>query len=356
MPLVGLLLLILLWDELGLEGLIVGNLVGAVISLLIVAAAMIVRRIAPRPSLFARGVGLRALARHAAPLTLSRGLIQVNGFADRAITSLILAGGISALRYGDSLVRLPFGAIRPAYQTAIYPTLVQASRDTEAGTLGTTTERLIRYGLVFFVPLAGLTIAVAPLATAILYDRGSFTSEDLILTSQIVAVAAPLIVMWTVQPVLTSALNAERKGAVLLGGGVITIVVNLSLDVILGSVIGVAGIAMATVVTSIIVVLFMGHRLKRADPAFSTSEIWTTLFKSVLAVLPPALILGLPIWSGWVGSGLPLRILVLVLVGIAGLLAYYLVARRLGVREADVILRFGLDTSRRMLRRFRRSS
>ena len=245
---------------------------------------------------------------------------------------------------------------RPAYQTAIYPTLVQASRGGSEGqtSFGATTERLIRYGLVFFVPLAGLTVAVAPLATAILYDRGSFTDADLALTSQVVAVAAPLIVIWTVQPVLTAALNAQRKGAALLGGGVITIAANLSLDVLLGPIIGVTGIAMATVISSVLVVLFMSHRLMRADPQFSMGGVWRTLRKSVLAITLPAVAIGLPIWAGWIEENIVHRTVALVFAGVVGLVSYYLIARRLGLREADALIGFGMGTARQILGRVRR--
>ncbi len=218
-PLITLAIMVAYWDTLSLEGLAVGTLAGAIVSLVVLGSATVVHRVFPLPHLVSHGLGLGGLARHAAPLSLSSAILQVNQIADQAISSWIIPGGVSALRYGNSIVRLPFGAIRPAYRTAIYPTLVQASREHSEGDLGATTERVLRYGVVFFVPLAGLTIAVAPLATAILYDRGAFSDDDLLLTAQVVAVSAPLVVTWTAYPAIISALNARRQGMVLLAGG-----------------------------------------------------------------------------------------------------------------------------------------
>ena len=166
--------------------------------------------------------------------------------------------------------------------------------------------------------------------------------------------AAPLIVTWTVQPVLTSALNAQRKGAVLLGGGVITIIVNLSLDVVLGSLIGVTGIAMATVLTSIIVVLFMGHRLKRAEPAFSARVVWRTLIVSSLAVMPAVILLGVPIWSGFVGSDLIHRVFALVFAG-SPACCPTTSSRDAWACGGGRDLGFGRGTMRRLWRRVRRA-
>lgn len=347
-PSLALAILIHFWPALELQGFVIGTLVGEIVGLSILVAAMMSRRVAPLPHLVSRGLGIRALVRHAAPLTLSRALVQVRGVFDRAIASLLLAGGVSALRYGDSLVRLPFAAITPAYNTAIYPTLVNASRSPASAGLGATTERLLRYGLVFFVPLAGLTIAVAPLAVGLVYDRGSFSDTDLMLTAQLTAVSAPLIVTWTVQPTLVSALNARRKGAILLAGGVITMVGNVVLDVVLGLLLGVVGIPLATVVVSVFVLVFMANRLVRLEPALSLGMVWGTFLKAALATLPGALVLGIPVWGGWMGEDAGQRIFGLVVVGVAGLTSYYGIARRLGLAEADSIIAFGLDTMRQL--------
>ena len=298
-----------------------------------------------------RGLGLGQLARHAAPLTVSSAILQVNQIIDQAISSWIFPGGVSALRYGNSIVRLPFGAIRPAYGTAIYPTLVQASREPSNGGLGATTQRVLRYGVVFFVPLAGLTIAVAPLATSLLYDRGTFSQEDLMLTSQIVAVSAPLVVTWTAYPAIVSALNARRQGMILLAGGITTSITNLTLDVVLGYAFGLVGIAAATTITSIVLFVIQGRRLGRLEPDLSLMMVWRRTVRATVAILPSATVFGLPIWAGFVGRDATVQAIVLVTAGVAGLISYYYLAQRLGLEEAQAITGFGVNTLRRAYRR-----
>ncbi len=350
-PFLALAIMVFYWDTLALDGLVIGTLVGSVVSLSIVVVATIMRRIAPMPRLRVRGLGLRDLGHHAAPLTLSAAILQISLMVDRAIASLLLAGGVSALRFGESLVRIPFGAIRPAYGTAIYPTLVRVSRGPDKTGLATATERVLRYALVFFVPLAGLTIAVAPVATATAYDRGSFSGADLALTAQVVAVSAPLIVTWTVAPTLVSALNARRKGTVLLAAGVLNVSINLVLNVVLGYLLGVVGVAIATTVVSVVVVAFLSRMLVRFEPTFSLRLVWRTFLKACLAILPGALVFGVPIWAGVINGDLAQRVVILVTVGVAGLTSYYGIARRLGLEEAGSIVAFGKDTLRRILRR-----
>ena len=296
------------WDTLGLNGFVIGALAGALIGLAVLLAAVMLRRITPILRLRPRGVGLAGLARHAAPLSVSAAVGQVNTQFSLAITSLLLEGGVSVLRFGGSLVRTPFAAIKPAYSAALYPALVSASQGQDQAELATTVVRVLRFALAFFVPLAALTIAVAPVATGVAYDRGSFESQDLVLTAAVVAVSAPLIVTWTLQPAIGSALNARRKGAMLLAAGLVELVVNVVLVVVFGYWFGVVGVAMAISVSSFVVVVFQAYQLKRVEPDLVLGSVWSTFFKSSIAVLPSALAFGIPIWLGVVDGDLAQRI------------------------------------------------
>jgi putative peptidoglycan lipid II flippase len=350
-PLLALGFLVSFWDTLALDGLAIGTLVGSSAGLAILAGALLARRLYPLPGILPRGLGFRGLAHHAAPLTVSSAIGHANLILDTAITTLVLPGGVSALRYGNSVVRLPFGAIRPAYRTAIYPALVETTNEPSSTGLGATTERVLRYGLVFFVPLAGLTIAVAPLATAILYDHGSFSQSDLMLTALVVAVSAPLIVTWTAHPTIDSALNARRKGMILLAGGIMTMVTNLSLDILLGYLFGLIGIAIATTIASTLVLFVQGYLLSRLEPALSLAAVWRTFLKATLAIAPSTIVFAIPIWAGAVPDDLVIRVVVLVVVGVTGLTSYYALARRTGLQEAASITSFGTNVLRRSYRR-----
>ena len=69
----------------------------------------------PLPALLPRGVGLRGMLSHSVPLSLSAGILQLNTVTDRAIASIIGPGAVSALRYGEALMRTPIAAIAPAW-------------------------------------------------------------------------------------------------------------------------------------------------------------------------------------------------------------------------------------------------
>jgi len=336
------------WDEAGLRALIVANIVGPLISTVLLLLGVVRASVRLRPQLVARGLGAGALVRHAVPLTLSASVLQVTVVADRAIASLIAPGAVSALRYAEVLVRLPIGAIGPAWGNAVYPALVRATHGVGADTLGNVSMRLLRLTIAVFLPIAALTIAVAPVAVGVAYGRGAFTPDDLATTALVVAAFAPLIVLLMMNPVIVDSLNARRRGAVLLLGGIANAAINLVLDIAFGLTIGVAGIALATSCTvALVLFVVLAPRLARSEPEFSLRALASPVGRVMVAAIPGAVLFGALAWSGIAPrEGIP-AVLFLAVAGVMGLAAYGLIAIRLGLEEPVAIF----DALRERLRR-----
>jgi putative peptidoglycan lipid II flippase len=330
--------MLLAWGSLGLQGLAIGSLLGPIVLLVVLLGATWRASVVPVPGLRSRGQ-LGPFLRHAAPLTVGAAVLQLNVVADRAIASLLGSGAVSVLRYADVLVRVPVGAIGPAWGSAIYPALVRSTLRGVADTLAFDTERAIRFAIALFVPVALLTAAVAPLAVAVAYGRGAFTTEDLELTAGAVAAFAPLLLILMVSPVLTGALNARRRGQVLLIGATLNVVLNLVLDIALGFSLGVVGVALSSSVTSAIVLGFFAWRLTISEAAFRLGPIGRTLGLAVVASLPIAVAAAWLCWMWPAPSGIVLALALLLGIGILGMAGYFLVAMWVGMEEARTLAR-----------------
>lgn len=331
-------IMLVLWGSLNLMALAVATVVGQLIGVLILVVATARAGAAPRLTFRSSGLRFGAFLRHAAPLTLSSAILQINVIFDRAIASLLAPGGVSALRYAEVLVRTPISAISPAWGSAIYPTLVRAARDKDSG-LASTTSRSLRFAIAVFVPIAALTAAVAPIAVAVAYGRGAFGPEDVQRTAHVVAAFAPLIVILMTSPVLAGAHNARRAGTVLLTGGIINVIFNVTLDVAFGLWIGVAGIALSSAVASTIVVTFFAWRLARDDRAFDLRPIARVLGLALAASVVPAVVVAVIAWSGAIPTNLIVELVALGLFGVLGLGGFVLGARVLGLEEPMVLVR-----------------
>ncbi len=336
-----------LWQPLHLEALALANLVGPLAMGIVLAFGALRSSIAPRLTVWTTREQLSGFVRHAAPLTLSSAILQLNGVADRAIASLIAPGAVSALRFADVLVRTPIGAISPGWSTALYPSLVRVAHAGGSG-LGEATSRALRYVLATFVPIAVLTAAVAPVAVALGFGRGAFGEDDIARTAQAVAAFAPLIVVTMCYPPFTGAFNARRRGKILLAGGVMNVVLNLVLDIVFGLTLGAAGIALSSSLTAILVLVFFSRRLGQSEDGFVLGPISRTLVLAVAASLPAAIPIAVVSWLGLVPGSIVLELFALALFGALGMLGYVLIVMRIGPDEARSLIELLREwTSRR---------
>jgi len=336
-----LLTMIVMWDQSGLTGLVYGTIIGAILNLAILAISATRGSFLPIPG-FRRDPRLSGLVRHAAPLTIGFAVLQVNLIVDRAIASLVGPGAVSLLRYADVLVRLPIGAIAPAWGSAIYPTLVRSTLRGVTASLAATSERALHLVIAAFVPIAALTAAVAPLAVAVAYGRGAFVSADIPVTASAVAGFAPLLVIIMAGPIVTGAHNARRRGGLLLSGAIMNVAVNITLDLTLGRWLGIAGIALASSVAETTVFVYLLYRLAHGGDPFDLRLIGRKAGQAVLAISPIAIPIGALIWTGSTPTGVLPGLALLFLIGGLGMAGYVLLATRIGLEEPQAIMRFGV--------------
>jgi putative peptidoglycan lipid II flippase len=341
-PLVTLIFMLMTWDRLGLESIAIGTLIGQVTMPALMLIATFRYGVAPALIGTLRGLGLRAFARHALPLSVGSLVLRLNPILDRAIASIVQSGGVAALRFADSLIRSPITAISPAWSGAVYPALVQAAQAEGSSQLGRATDRTVRYTIAVFTPISFLSAAVAPVAVSTVYSRGAFTSDDVQEVAAIVAAFAPLITILMTAGVVTNALNARRSSMVLLVSSIFNVLINLTLDVVLGLAFGVAGIAFASSVTMGTILVFTAIRLGRLEDGFGMRVMARTVTMACVASLPASLAIAVVCWSGWLPDGFLVGMASLVVFGLTGLAAYLAVATLIGLREPRELVAFAV--------------
>ena len=119
--------------------------------------------------------------------------------------------------------------------------------------------------------------------------------------------------------------------------------VNISLDLLLGRWIGVAGIALASSIAETTGLLFFIYRLARSEDPFPMRPVARTLGLALVAGSPVAIVVGTLIWTGHFPTEIVLAIATLVGAGVVGGLGYLAIALRLGMEEPRIILRAMTD-------------
>jgi putative peptidoglycan lipid II flippase len=337
-PVVSMLVTVGLWTPLGLGAFAIGLVLNAAASLGVLILVVWRSGLLPPPSLALPRRDAADFLRHAGPLTVSALALQMNLVVDRAIASMLGVGSVSLLRYAENIVRLPLNTLGPAWSKVIYPALVRSSVDDASEPLGVAAHRAMRYVLALFVPIAIGTAALAPLIVGVAYERGAFDAADTRATATVLAGFAPLVALIMIQAILVGAHNTRRRGAFLMAAGFANALLNLVLDLFLGSLIGVAGVALASSITVTILLFAMARRLDNTEPEFMGRVLASVLVRTIIASAAAALPVALVVWAS-MGAGIGLRLGLLVTLPVVGLLVYVSVARRLGLNEPAIVTR-----------------
>ncbi len=338
-PLVSFVATVALWGSIGIHAVAVGMSLAAGLPAAIVLIYTLRARLLPPISLRVDRRLMGDFLRHAFPLSASAVIGQFNVLADRAVASVLPAGSVSTLRYGEVVIRSPSQAVVPAWTTVAFPALVRASHADDQDALGAAVNRSLRYIFAVFVPLTVATVALAPLVVELVYLRGAFDLEAARATALVVAAFAPVLVILMVHSVFVGTLNAHRKGVVLLANGSARLVLNAALNLALGALLGVAGIALSTSVTSLVLLMWLGWNVRRLEPTFAARPILGMGTRVLIASLIPGIPIALLAWSmAPVGSVL-LALGLLVGFSAVGAIGYVVGAWVMGVVETGTILR-----------------
>ncbi len=162
----------------GVQGLVVGAIVGAVGHLLV--QVPILPRFGARytPSLTWRDDGVIEVARLMGPRVLGLFFVHLNFIVNTALASGLAAGSLSALTYAWRLMLLPLGIFAQAVGIAAFPTFAAQVAAGEHDEMRRGFGLILR--TIFFITLpaaAGLVVLGGPLVQ-ILYERGQFTAQS----------------------------------------------------------------------------------------------------------------------------------------------------------------------------------
>ncbi len=224
------------------------------------------------------------------PAVIGLGVIQVNEFCDNVIAELLIAGdgAVSAIYYANRLNQLPLGIIGFSVATAAFPRLAADAAKQDLIGMADSLNRAMRLSLWLAIPAAAGLAVLAPEITTLLFERGKFDAAATGRTFPVVLAYALGVPFYAANMVLTRAFYSLRDMKTPVRVSLMTVALNLVLNIALVLWIEEAGIALATSITGfinfVLLQVFLRRRLALARP---DSETW-----SLRAVLASALAAG----------------------------------------------------------------
>lgn len=282
----------LLSPYLGIKAFSLGVLAGALASFMVQVPGVLRFGLRYHLSLDLRHPGVRRLWRLMVPVLVSLSVTQLNLFVNQNLASTLSSGVVAALRTGDRLAALPIGTFATALAVAAFPNLTaQAAqgrmadyRQTVASTLST----------MFFLMLPS-TIGLITLGRPIirlLFEQGKFTSEATLATSWALVFYAVGIAAYGSLQLLNRAFYAIQDTTTPMVTGVLTIGINIWLNITMVRYWGQGGLALAYSLAGFFNMTLLFLMLRRKVGRMGGTKLVVSGVKTLLAsILAGAVVL-----------------------------------------------------------------
>lgn len=258
-----------------------------------------------------------AILKAMVPFILATCAKELNSLIDKAVASLLRAGSITIQSYASKLTITETGLIATAISMVIFSQAAkQFSKGDNAGL-----KKIIVDGMKFvntvMIPCCLLTIILKNEIIQVLFGRGEFTAEDVVLTANTMMIYSIGMIGAGFDEVLTRAMHATRHRKFPAIVSTISVFANTLLNFLVYKSFGVYGLAAASSLVSIlkapIYYIYVNRKLVKFD---HNDKILQDFGKNLLVcILACAIVIGLKVLFG---SMIDNPLVALIIWGVAG--------------------------------------
>lgn len=195
------------------------------------------------------------------------------------------AGATAAIYYGERLYQFPLGVLGLAVATAIFPLLSRHAARGMHERLGA--DLTVGLRLVLFLSLpaaAGLVILAEPIAR-VLFERGAFTPSDTVRTARMIACYGVGVCAYCALPVAIRGYYAMGDRLTPVRIGMVTIALNLTLNLFLVWPLAEAGLAISTAICAAIQTTWLLVVFSRRLSRIGWGELLATGTRTLVSTL-----------------------------------------------------------------------
>ena len=317
----------------GVAGLAAGAVIGSALHLGIQVPGLIRFGFRWQPILDARNPAVRQVARLMGPRVLDLGVFHLTLVATTNLASRLGPGRVSALEWGWDAMQLPETIIGTAFGLVVFPTLADLAARRDQDGLRRTLGESLRTVLALAIPASVALILLGRPLLALLYQRGEFGAGATEMVYVALRFYALGLTAHACLELVARAFFAGQDTVTPLYLAIASAAASIGLGILLMQPLDYAGLALANslAITGEVIALLL--ILRRRWGGVEGRQTLATLGRVLAAslVMGGAIVLltqyaeraGLG-WLTTVAAG-----------GIAGIAAYLLASRLLGLREID---------------------
>jgi putative peptidoglycan lipid II flippase len=245
----------------------------------------------PRVSLAHEGA--RKVGKLLVPAVFAASVNQINALIDTMLASTLMTGSISWLYYSDRLLELPIGLVAVALGTVLLPNLSRLDSEADLGGFRETLDWGIRVGAFFSLPAAAALYVLAVPLISTIFLHGALTAIDARMAALALQAFAVGLLPLVLVKVLAPGYFAQEDTATPFRIGVVSVAVNVVLNLALFRVMGHVGLALATSTAACVNAFLLWRGLYRAGRCRPSRQSALMLARCVLAT---SIMVGVLIW------------------------------------------------------------
>lgn len=284
---------LLLSPYLGITGFAVGVVVGAAMNFTVQFPALLKIGLRYQPVIDLQHPGVRKIGMLILPVLIGLSVTYFNLFVNQNLGSSLPNGMISALRAAQRIMQLPIGVFAVAIAVATFPTLTGHAARKEREEFKKTMSLGVRTIIFITLPAAVGLIALKVPIVRLLFQQGKFTPEDTQATAYALLFYCLGLFAYSVLQLLNRIFYALQDTLTPVTVGVVTIVVNITLNFLLIKPLGHGGLALAYSLAGFVNMLALLYILRKKIGTIDGKKI----FQSFVVTLGISLVMGLAVFQ-----------------------------------------------------------
>ncbi|OGH93219.1 MAG: murein biosynthesis integral membrane protein MurJ [Candidatus Magasanikbacteria bacterium RIFOXYD1_FULL_40_23] len=223
------------------------------------------------------------------PRTLGLAISQLNLVIITMLASLLPVGSVTIFNFANNLQAVPIGIIGIPFALAVFPVLSAAASQNNIEEFIKNLSSTIRQILFLIIPCAIIILLLRAQIVRVIYGTGKFDWTATIHTADTLAFFALSLFAQALIPLLARAFYALSNTKTPFIIGIISELVGIIAALLLMQPLGVAGLALAFSIASILNLTILSITLRNTLKKIDGEKILSSFYRIILAAIPMAI-------------------------------------------------------------------
>ena len=267
--------------------------------------------------------GLKKLLILILPIFISTSVLELNNIVSKSLASSIAATGVPVINYATKIQGFVTGIVVTSIITVIYPKMAKLVEEEATEELAHVFGRSLSLMAALVLPATVGVVAFHEEIVRLLFQGGAFSAEDVAVTGKVLLFYGLGFLAIGIREIGIRIFYSKKEATVPVINSVYMVVLNIFLNILLGKIFGLRGLAMGTLVALWVGGMGMLLHLKKSMGTLGLGEYGKNMAKILSASIAMGIVAKLAegFLMNYISPNLSLIIAIVVGAGVYALLA-----------------------------------